>query len=259
MNKVKDIIIWVVILAYLFIALGFTSERRATIPCSDVELIADDTLNNTFINRQDVLSIINRDYRQIIGYPIDSVDVARLENILNRQPAIKQAQIYKTIKGKIEVELIQRKPIVRIFDTKNRGFYIDNEGVIIPPTNKYAAHVLVANGNIPVLTDTITSVVNLVKHSETFIWNDIFELSKIIYYDTFWKAQIQQIYINSQGEIELIPRVGAHIIIFGKFDNHDKKLWKLKAMYQNALSHTGWDKYKTINLKYGNQVVCTKR
>jgi cell division protein FtsQ len=64
--------------------------------------------------------------------------------------------------------------------------------------------------------------------------------------------------VNKNTEFELVPKVGRHIIVFGDIDNMEKKFDKLIVFYKEGLNKTGWDKYKIINLKYENQVVCSK-
>jgi cell division protein FtsQ len=83
--------------------------------------------------------------------------------------------------------------------------------------------------------------------------------SKFISNDDLWNAQFVQLYLNRENEYELIPRVGAHIILLGDMENFSYKLRKLKALYLKGLNKKGWNNYEQINLKYSNQVVCTKR
>ena len=76
--------------------------------------------------------------------------------------------------------------------------------------------------------------------------------------DEFWKAQIIQVKVLENGELELIPRVGNHTILLGTTDELELKFKKLKIFYEKGLSKTGWNEYSQINLKFDNQVVCTK-
>ena len=87
----------------------------------------------------------------------------------------------------------------------------------------------------------------------------LFNFAKYINNDKFWKAQISQVYVVDQNNIELIPRVGPHTILLGSLDDYELKMEKLKLFYEQALTEEGWNKYKQINLKYRNQIVCTKR
>jgi cell division protein FtsQ len=87
---------------------------------------------------------------------------------------------------------------------------------------------------------------------------DVYTLARFISGDSFWKAQIEQIYVNNQFEIELIPRVGSHIIEIGTAENIEEKFENLKLLYLEGFNKIGWNQYERINLKYKNQVVCTK-
>ena len=83
-------------------------------------------------------------------------------------------------------------------------------------------------------------------------------LIRFIQNDDFLNAWIDQIYVNRQSEFELVPRNGAHTIEFGKAENMEVKFNKLMKFYKFGLAHVGWGSYKRINLKYKNQVVCSK-
>ena len=181
-----------------------------------------------------------------------------MENLLNAIPSIKSAEIFKTIDGALNIDVVQRKPILRIFYRNRQNYYIDSEGAIIPLSDKYTSRVLVANGfiNEPFKPKT---AINIKETGEEGIIMELFQLADFISKHKFWHAQIQQIYVDKYGEYELIPRVGTHIIYFGKFDGYKEKFNKLYAIYEKGFSREGWNKYKTINLKYEGQVVCKLR
>ena len=75
----------------------------------------------------------------------------------------------------------------------------------------------------------------------------------------FWSEQIVQLHVNRRGEYELIPRVGAHQILMGSMEEWKLKLRNLELLYSQGFSAYGWNSYRSINLKYTNQVICTKR
>jgi cell division protein FtsQ len=53
--------------------------------------------------------------------------------------------------------------------------------------------------------------------------------------------------------------VGDHIIQLGDASELDSKLSRMRTFYTEGLDKAGWNKYKTINLKFHDQVICTKR
>jgi cell division protein FtsQ len=77
--------------------------------------------------------------------------------------------------------------------------------------------------------------------------------------DDFWSAQIDQIYVDSNNDIDLIPRVGNQLIHIGTTENIEGKLKNLAAFYDKVLPEVGWNKYSVINLEYKDQIVCKKR
>jgi len=133
--------------------------------------------------------------------------------------------------------------------------------VVLPDRIKQIAHVLVANGNIPAISVQAGKKIfqrasdSLQKNS---VLQNIFLVAGFIAKDDFWKAQIEQIYVNDKNDMLLVPRVGDHVIVFGDASDLKEKFVKLKSMYY-AFNQIGWNQYKILNLKYKNQIVCTKR
>lgn len=89
----------------------------------------------------------------------------------------------------------------------------------------------------------------------------------------FWKNQIEQINITNDLGVELVPRVGNHIIYigqlpWGKYKSQidrnvaayvNKKLDRMLKFYKYGLSKVGWNKYSYIDVELDNQIVCTLR
>ncbi len=134
----------------------------------------------------------------------------------------------------------------------------------MPIKAKYPANVLIATGNInasytsfsPKNLNQRNDTINLMKDLTIF---NIYKVASYINNNNFFKAQIEQIYVNKEGYMELIPKLGSQIIIFGNAENIEEKFNKLLIVYKKAFNKLGWDKYKLINLTYENQVVCTKK
>ena len=131
---------------------------------------------------------------------------------------------------------------------------MDEQGDVMPLSTKYTSRVIVINGNVPmpVLIENVDVEVNPE-------WQDVYRLVTKIKEDDFFNAQFEQIYIDSNGEVELTPRVGRHSILLGKHVDVDKKLKKLKLFYKEGISKVDWNKYKQIDLRFSDQIVCAKR
>ena len=263
MNKVKQILPWITILLYLAILLPLIGAKKHEIKCHSIVVRILDETNNFFIEETDVLSMLNDKGETIIGKEIGDINVNKLEEFLLLHPSVKNANVHRTLQGDVEIKIIQRNPILRIINKNRESFYVDEEGKIMPLSTKYSAHVLIASGNIG-LNYTKLIAAQKAKIGDKSVDNsnalllDLYQLAAYIYHDEFWKAQIEQIYV-SDGDFELIPRVGTHIIKLGSAENYRNKFRNLKILYMQGLPKAGWNKYKIINLKYNNQVICTKR
>ena len=148
MNKLKNLILWLMISGYMVLALGFVSRESDAITCSAVEVLIRDSLNLQFIMKEDVMRILNDGGDSITGKKTSLVELSHLEEQLLLHPAVKSAEIYTTINGNLRVEITQRRPVVRIIDRSSRSYYIDEEGYFMPVTQTHSEHVLVINGNI---------------------------------------------------------------------------------------------------------------
>lgn len=81
--------------------------------------------------------------------------------------------------------------------------------------------------------------------------------------DDFWRSEVVQIVARTAPsgalEVDLVPRSGRHTIRFGRLENAEEKFAKLMRFYRRGLPHIGWDEYRTIDIRYDDQVVCSKK
>ncbi len=255
-------ILWsLAVIACLFI-LGFADKQQDEKVCSKISIKIDRSNGNFFVDEEDVNAMVYHEMDTIIGKPILEIDGGSLEHKLNNHPTIARAEVYKTLNGELVVEVSQRTPIVRIFSYSGDSYYLDSTGKVMPPSSKYTSRVFVANGHI---YDNFLEVNQLSANRmndslrRKHIIDDIFKFAEFIRNDDFWSLQIEQLYVNKEMEVELIPRVGNHRIVFGDATDLVGKFKKLRIFYDKGLSKTGWNEYSVINLKYADQVVCTKR
>jgi len=265
MKKILTISIWVILVSGLIVCLGFVGHKEDSLPCKTLDITIQQGDDNFFVQPEDVKKLIQERGDSVVNQPVSSLDVPALENALNSHPAISKSEVYVTIDGEVKVDIKQRRPLLRIIDENNESYYIDDEGRFMPLSDKYTAKVLIANGHFrePYNTHYMYTMKQIKSDSllrdSTFV-DDLYDLAKYINADSFWKSQIEQVYINDNKEIELVPRVGNHRIILGDLTDLDEKFKKLLIFYRQGLNTTGWwNKYSVINLKFKNQVVCTKK
>lgn len=265
MKKILTISAWSILVIGLIVSLGFVERKEDSLPCKNLDITIEQDEENFFVQPEDIKKLIAERGDSIINQPVSTLNVPELENALNSHAAISKAEVYVTIDGEVKVDIKQRKPLIRIIDKYNDSYYIDTEGRLMPLSDKYTAKVLIANGNFrdPYNIHYMYTIQEIKADSalrESTLVDELFELAGYINADEFWKAQVEQIYVNDEGEFELVPRVGDHRIIFGNIADMDEKFSKLLIFYKQGLNPTGWwNNYSVINLKFKNQVVCTKK
>lgn len=263
MNRAKKIAPWILILAYMLAILPLISAHRKQIKCEKIAVIIADGTQHFFVEEQNIISMLHDKGEKIIGESIHQLDLNRLEGMLKLHPSINNVNIYGKVNGELQINIEQRNPILRVINRNRESYYIDEKGALMPLSDKYSAHVLVASGDLNepyskrYTRNLRAQTPENVDNSGSLLL-DLYQLAEYIYHDEFWRAQIEQIYVKGNA-FEMVPRVGTHIIEFGTIENYEKKFRNLRALYLKGLPETGWNKYKTVNLKYNNQVICTKR
>ncbi len=245
--------LWIIGLSAVITSLAFTEIRQHRVLCKKIEININREDENYFINKQDVLKILYSTGDSLVGTPIQRIPVSLLERLLKLNKYVEDADIFIDIKGKLQVNVHQRKPMLRIMNAASQSFYIDEKGGKMPLSPLYTADVLIANGNIAEMYDGKIDSVN----SATL--KSLFYLTNVIRADKFWSAQVEQIFIEPNQDIVLIPRVGDHKIVFGDTSNATEKFENLVVFYQKALPKVGWQTYHTINVKFKGQIVCSRR
>ncbi len=256
MNKRNKIITISVFSTLLIVIILYLISGRNTL-CKSVEVEFLSKGNKNFIAKEDILAIVKKEYKNIVKIPVNKIDITLLESKIENHPSVKKANVYKKIDGVLYIEVKQRIPLVRIINKKGKNFYIDEEGSLMPVSERNTARVIVASGNIE---DNFSGEASTIYNdSLNFKYlKNIFYLSRYLSRDKFLSAQIEQIYITEKGEYELVPRVGQHIVLLGSIIDYKNKIRQLKYFYLNVLNRQGWNKYKYINLKFNKQIVCTK-
>jgi cell division protein FtsQ len=265
MKKLKNILPWITIMLYIAVMLPLIGAKTYNVKCSKVIIDIPNVSDNFFIEKNDILTLLHDKGVKLTGENIGDINEDKLEKLLLMHPSIKNVNIYSTIQGVIKIHINQRTPVLRIINNKNESFYIDEQGKIMPLSTKYSANVLIASGNINLnFTKLLAKQKKLINNNDDTVKTDIIlhnlnKMASFIYNNKFWKSQIEQIYVKKNGEYILIPRIGSQKIEFGNIKNYKIKFRNLKALYEQGLPKAGWNKYKTINLKYENQVICTKK
>ena len=263
-KKILRITAWVVLVAGLATLFAFVQKQENELLCSklNITILRDTIRENYFVEEDHIRDLIAQRFGQIENAPVKNVDVHYLEKLMYANPWIEHAEVYQAIDGTVDVEIKQRQAILRIINSAGESYYIDTQGRLMVWSAEYTSRILIASGNIKEKYSDrsvakVTEINNDTLKTPSLL-TDLYTMAKFILADEFWSAHIEQIYVNANEEIELVPKVGNHKIIFGGADEMAEKFWKLKVFYQEGLNYIGWENYHTLNLKFKDQVVCSK-
>ena len=243
MKKIIFIIIATLLVAYIaFTLFYFGRQKRADTICKEVEIIISDSLKKHFLSESDIVAYLKNQNVYPLNKETRQINTDSIEKVLLKNEIIEKAEVIQKISGNIKIVVSQKMPVLRVF-TSNGNYFVDSSGKAMPVPSGQAIYVPVASGNI----------------EKSFAVSQLYKFALFLQNDTFWNGQIEQIYVRSENEVEIVPRVGDQTIILGSLENFEKKLEKLRLFYEQVIPKMGWEKYSVINLKYKNQIVCTKK
>lgn len=256
---------WTLVLFALVFSLGFVSrsEKQTVVTKLDIEI--ENNEENFFLNESEVKDYFKERCEPIEGRPYASISLPEMEKVLNQHPSVENAEVAATYQGELKVRVTQRTPLVRIINKSGESYYIDNQSKLMPLSGNFTAKVLVANGELfePYDRRYQYSVEQIAKNKsfrEISKLDEIYALARHIDNDSLWSRLIHQIHVNPDGELEIFPVFGCQRVVFGDTTCMAEKFNKLKLVYNQGMSQVnGWDLYTSLNLKYKNMVVCTKK
>jgi cell division protein FtsQ len=260
-KKIANIVLKVFFTVGIIALLAFVGHEQENTICKNLDIEVINSNDYQFVDEDEVIKTFNEQNVKIIGSKLKDLDIPKLELILNAHPHIKNAEVYSEINGDVKIRILQRKPVVRIINVYDESFYIDEDGLLMPLSLNHSPRLLIANGLIFEKYNTFYKIdfSDSLSYSKVFknsLLDDLYEIANYVDKDSLWQKQIQQIYVDK--EIQLIPRIGNQQIILGEASNLENKFNKLRFFYTDAMPKVGWNTYSIINLKFSNQVVCTK-
>ncbi len=239
--------------------LGFIESSKSGSVCTGLNISITHACTDSLINEEVVRNRIGEASGELVNMNLRSIDFDHLEEALYSIPHVKHAAVYSTIDHEIQIEVSERRPIARIIDDESGvSALIDESGVLIPLS-------LIKAIRLPVFTGSFGLVNTLdweLKSVESSLLKPrlkaVYEMASEIDGNEFWQAQFQHLNFENNGDLVVYPQVGNHLIIFGT-GQYKTKLEKLQTFYSQGMNGETWNKYKSVNLKYEDQIVCTKK
>lgn len=247
-KKISVIFGWLCLAGFVGFTIYFTYAQMEAVRCQSIVVFINPN-SPRFMDEKEITKMIEKSDEPIIGHRLSAINIEKLEEKLTSFATLNNVEVYRKVdargwsfSGKLVINVEERTPVLRIKNA-DEDYYLDREGIKIPVSAKYLERIMIASGTFP---------------DET-VKKNLLKMTDFVNKDEFWRAQIEQVLIQPNGELLLLPQVGDCLIEFGKPEDFEVKFRNLKAVYQQGFKYLGWNKYKAISVKFQNQVVCTKK
>lgn len=236
--------------SYLWLVTRMERAERAKVVCPEVRVAIKGDGSN-LIGTEDILSIIGGG-RGIVGMQADSVDLCGIEQKLAACGEILDSQAYRRADGTVQIDVRHRHAALRLF-CGNGIYYSDPIGYLFPYRNP--ADVPVVTGRIPLQVGSRYQGRPRTQEEQRWL-TALLALGDYIESHDFWHRQVAQIDVNPNGDLVLYMNSGGEQFIFGGADDIAAKFGKISRYYSSIAPLRGAKPYKTVNLKFKDQIVC---
>ncbi|MDR0421714.1 MAG: hypothetical protein LBH72_01725 [Proteiniphilum sp.] len=243
MKKLLITLIAIALTGYLLFSVSYFRHRSRNRVCDRFSVVIADSARLRIISSREITQLIRRHKLDPVGKTFGEINTLAIRDTILTSKLVASAEVYTTPDGSVIATVSQRKPILRVISSTRGHFYVDSLGDIMPVSGRYAVYVPVATGYI----------------DEEFARTRLCDFVRFLNAQPRWDVWVEQIVVQRNREVILIPRAGDFRILLGPLDDYRSKLSKFTRFVDEGLSVVGWNRYSTINLKYENQVVCTKR
>jgi flagellar basal body-associated protein FliL len=235
--------------SYFFFTGKLVAQGRQQARCRQIDVILLDSLESSIVDRQEVLAFLSK---ESLGQLTDSINLHALEQQILGRGEVMSAQVYTANDRTLAARITQRKPVIR-FENGSQHWYADPEGYLFPVTN--SVDVPMVTGIIPFHVED--SYKGFAPEKERAWVSGMVELARYIDGKPVLRREITQIDVEPDGDLVLYTRKAGPSIIFGSSADYITKFDKLYAWWRNIEPQLEQGKhYKTINLKYNQQIIC---
>ena len=242
--------LWITTGIATVVLLGAAMNQKSHKVCTNVKIEITGAEQHMFIDEKDVLNILNNG-GEIRGRDIANIELRSMEEMLEKNPWVRNAEMFFDNQQVLMVTIEERQPIARVFTISGKSFYLDTAAMHLPLSEKISARVPVFTG--------FTSDKKVMAQSDSLLMKDVVKLGKFIMADSFWTAQIAQVDITPQAMFEIIPTIGNHIVAIGNANNLEAKFSRLYTFYKEAWLQNGINKYEKLDVQFNNQIVAVKK
>lgn len=235
-------------LATLVIAANGKAQART---CKGVAVSINGDGGPVYVEKEDVLKAVEATAKgNVVGKRFGDINLGAFEKTLERNPWIRDAELYLDTKDVLHISVRERRPFARVFTTAGGSFFIDSSGFQLPLLPEYAIKLPVVTGFTPA---------KKLGTKDSLTLQGVKDIVLAVNKDSFWKAQVGQIDITPERKFELVPLIGSHVIKLGFAEDVEQKLGNLMVFYKQVLPKAGLAKYSALDAQFDGQIVAVRK
>ena len=238
-KRVLIILASILVVGYLVFAVFYFGGSRHDRVCTGFEVVVRDSLRLQFVQARDLVRIVQEVELYPVGKTFEEINTLAIRDAILSNQLVKSAEVFTTPRGVIVANVTQREPVLRVVSDTYGSFYVDSDGEIMPVSPGFAVHVPLATGAI----------------SEEFATGYLFDFALFLSRNPHWDAWFDQIVVERNQRVVLIPRIGDFRVVMGNLRNYATKLDNFSLFVERGLNVFGWNVYSEIDLSFENQVV----
>lgn len=232
--------LYLVAIIGMFVLFMFLRKNQNKQICEEIVVEIEAPIEKQIITSSRIKDKLDEWYDGgLSGVQQQNLSLYDIEERLEEIPAVKNAEVSFDLRGTLHIAIEQRLPVVRIINSNGESYYLSLDNFKIPVAGTDVARVPICNGRL-----------------STSMIKKVYTLSTYVYENEFMEALTEQIFVNNNSDLVIIPKIKNQRVIIGDTLDLEAKFKKLKDFYVHGLNHIGWDKYRTINLKFKDQIVC---
>lgn len=233
----------------------YVRQESAQIVCGRLEVNFADSLR--FVTERDIRDYLDKRYGAFIGERLDSVQLARIEDMIESRSSVRRCEAWTTDDGVLHLEITQRAPVLR-FMNGEQGFYVDDRGYIFPLHPTYTAPVPVVEGAIPVNIPAGFKGEAREEHERAWIAG-VLAMNRFTSASRTWQRRITHIRVRPGGELCLDLDGRDEQFFVGQPDNIPDKFMRIDRYLGVIAPSKPEGYYKTVNVKYNQQIICRQK
>ena len=255
-KKILKIALWVITGAALVVLFIFGRKWYLETPLKGITFDLQRSHDHGFVEKDTVMAYAEAICDIEHHAKISSIDLMKIQKLLGNNPWIEHSSAFIGLNDTLQIKAKEYEPVLRVYNQDKRSVYVTENGVIVPSSPRYSPRMIIASGQFLFPIPKGNARINDSLYVHTGI-PEALCIAKAIKKDDFLAGNIGQIYKN-YNEYELMVNNLSARVILGDTCAVEQRLARLKTLLEQYSGTEELKPFKTLNLRYKNQIVCTK-